>query len=175
MAAINGDTVYMKPDKAVKLMRYNYKSNNYTVALPDREEWKNIFARRFEKIKEGVSRIKDSVYYLKRVWFRKEKGYLWEDKEFNRIAKRSATVTCGEKELPCKKRLSFYHTLKKNLEYWIVCKFFKSLVGNLIFFEMSWHDADFSVSFFIHFSLIFSLLQIPFFGFMSCLRTPTNF
>nr|DAO62086.1 MAG TPA: hypothetical protein [Bacteriophage sp.] len=28
---------------------------------------------------------------------------------------------------------------------------------------MSWRDADFSVSFFIHFSLIFSLLQIPFF------------
>lgn len=47
---IFGDTVYMKPDKAVKSMRYNYKSNNYTVALPDREEWKNIFARRFEII-----------------------------------------------------------------------------------------------------------------------------
>ena len=90
---IFGNTVHMKPDKAVKSMRYNPKLNNYIIALPDREEWKNIFARRFEKIKEGVSRIKDSVYYLKRVWFRKEKGYLWEDKEFNRIAKRSPPVS----------------------------------------------------------------------------------
>lgn len=115
---IFGNTVYMKPDKAVKSMRYNPKLNNYTIALPDREEWKNIFARRFEKIKEGVSRIKDSVYYLKRVWFKKEKGFLWEDKEFNKMAKRDRSITCGDESFPCKKRLSFYHTLKKDLEYW---------------------------------------------------------
>ena len=115
---IFGERVYMKPDRATKSMRYNPKLNNYTIALPDREEWKNIFARRFEKIKKGVSRVKDSVYYLKRVWFRKEKGFLWEDKEFNRMAKRDTSIMCEGDDIPCKKRFSLHHTLKKDLEYW---------------------------------------------------------
>ena len=34
------------------------------------------------------------------------------------MAKRDRSITCGDESFPCKKRLSFYHTLKKDLEYW---------------------------------------------------------
>lgn len=68
-----GEMAYQFPNKPIRMLRYTYKCKSFTISLPPKSRWKDIFAKEYQKILNSI--VGKAFYYVTRTFIKTKKGY----------------------------------------------------------------------------------------------------